>query len=1741
MNPFTTLDHVQDAYKRYVHTFQQFRNPVIDAWVQDRVQEGTLLWRDPYIELGRRFKPGAGFDVLVEEGALHPETPKVFTVEDGNREAAPIKPYKHQSEAVRAITSGHNTIVATGTGSGKSFTFGIPIVSECLRLRDEGVSGIKAVIIYPMNALANSQYEDFAQRLAGSGLTLARYTGDTLSSADRARAEFSNLTGRAEPFDSEIISREEIQESPPDILMTNYVMLELLLTRFNDRKLFPPAHAGVLRFLVLDEVHTYTGSRGSDVACLIRRLKEHTDTAGELRCIATSATVQSGEGEDAEELIAEFATKLFGETFKRENVVGESYLPMAGTGDTDLAPTVQVSAEALATFDGSKDAVAALAEALLGRTLQDHERSGTALGNALASQATLKFLEEALAESAASLPDLVEEYRARYRPGASRTDALRELQAAILIGSAPLLEDSHSDEPAARLVPKLHAFFTQGRGILSCLTPDTHHLNDRGERICPTCVAEHERERPAYPMYFCRGCGQEYYSAIVKEDGSLEPREMGAEVEEGSPVYLYPGHHDTNELPLPENWLTDTGNVRKKYKDAVPRNLWCNANENKLSDLDGEGEPMAMLHEPFLLCLSCGITYDRRPSEFNKLFTFGTVGRSTATDVIVSNTLHASAPSERKVIAFSDNRQDTALQAAHMTDLQKRLQFRRALYKAVEESGGRLTLQEAGYEVYSALEDAAALPTYEKKSGGKYRRGAGDSRRFEEYLEFAVLHDLRRTHRRIHQNLEDTGLLRVDYGGLDRLAADEEPWKTVPVLQDLDADMREDYLRGFLDIMRKRLAVQHDALTNFNNFKRRVLGKLNPAAFLEGDVSDTFIKPTGYSDEASNRSKNAEVLRFVHASTTFIAWTKRALNVEYMEAVEVLQATVGTLSSPEVEFLTTHHVKYAGTLYMVPSDLIELVATDETKHQVCPRCGSVQHFNVTDVCTERSCNMLDSDVDLSQNYFRLEYDQPLGQGVPVYAEEHSGQVSGEDRQRIERAFQSDEDPTNVLVCTPTMELGIDIGSLSNVYMRNVPPNPSNYAQRAGRAGRKGQPALISVFCGAGQYRGPHDQYFYRYPERIISGKISPPRFLLDNKQLIRSHTHALVLELLAHRGVWKLPSRPKEILNVDEPTFPLYQDLRTDLGAAIQKQRAELVDAVLRAFSREEASLAWFDRGHADDTVTRFVDRLDASFEPWREEYVRLTKERQEINRRLGRDAHDRSLQVRRRVIEGRLHSMRDGKGTFYTYRYLGSQGFLPNYAFPRQTTSVSFSDRDRELRRDPVLALREYAPGNIIYFAGSKYAVTYGRPQTQEDDGLAFEKILVCPGCDTVYMGEENTRLVRCKVCNESLEHEHPITRGLPMPDMVAMRRQSITADEEERMRKGYQIDTYYEPGKRSTFSVLSGSEEQAEVTYEHNGRVLTINSGPHLDEERDEPPGFNYCTACNTWLLTSKAASDHTAEGSDGRTCPNNASVDDVLDQVHLFTRSENDVVTLECRAPADVENTEAFFTTLRHTLERALTIAMDLDESEVQSFVGEVPEDADRRRIVLFETAEGGTGAVKQLTKPPRLRAVIREALRILHADDEEGCEKACYDCLLSFYNQRDHDLLDRTLVVPFLRQLTSLTLEAKQEDATKRYAALEAACESTFERKVLEAIVKQRLPLPDGAQRTVFDGDDVPIAIADFYYEPRIVVFVDGSDHDKDYVSEADREKRNRLRALGYRLVEVRRMEDLKRLERYVTGQ
>ena len=519
LDPFEALKNARTAYRRYVTSFQRFKNPTIRDWVELKLDEGTLISKGPYIELNRRFLPGDSFESLVEEGLIHPDAPKCFTTKPEDRESPVVDLHRHQSEAVRNIASGKNTIVATGTGSGKSFCFGIPVISECLRLKDVDEKGVKAILIYPMNALANSQYDEFASRLAGTGLSLAIYTGDTPYSKEEALAQYKTLTGREKPLDCELLSREEIQETPPDVLITNYVMLEYLLTRFHDRKAIFPEGGGALRFLVLDEVHTYTGKQGADVAYLIRRLKQHTGTAGELRCIGTSATVQSSEGEEAGEAISRFATKLFGEPFDPESVVTETYVEPSRRGEVGgedkgiLPKKVLATEEMLTNFDGSLDETVALVEALSGRKLSEDQTSKIGMGKLLGKLSVVWFLEDQLLRNSnsMSLDDLVKAYQETVRPDSSKEASLIEIKAALLAGMNTEIEDRGRIQ--ARLIPKIHAFFSQGGGIKSCISPEAPHLNDIGEVICPDCTKEN-KTRITFPLVFCRACGQEYYSVF---------------------------------------------------------------------------------------------------------------------------------------------------------------------------------------------------------------------------------------------------------------------------------------------------------------------------------------------------------------------------------------------------------------------------------------------------------------------------------------------------------------------------------------------------------------------------------------------------------------------------------------------------------------------------------------------------------------------------------------------------------------------------------------------------------------------------------------------------------------------------------------------------------------------------------------------------------------------------------------------------------------------------------------------------------------------------------------------------------------------------------------------------------------------------------------------------------------------------------------------------------------------------
>ena len=322
---------------------------------------------------------------------------------------------------------------------------------------------------------------------------------------------------------------------------------------------------------------------------------------------------------------------------------------------------------------------------------------------------------------------------------------------------------------------------------------------------------------------------------------------------------------------MPSNWFTPrTHQPSSKFADVIPsRGNVCP--DCGVLELDGYPAPKTtcehpklpavFLPAPFLFCPSCGIVHDRRSREFNKLFTFGSVGRSTATDVLISAEIRSLPDQQRKVIAFSDNRQDTALQAAHMNSLHSRFTFRRALFSALQRAHAiwgtdkYLDLANVGQEIFETLKEIGQLPEY-RKDRSRYRIDRQADERYMEYLIFLTLQELRGTHRRTHQNLEDVGLLSVAYAGLDLFSADNPSGQISRNWRIVRLDLRQDLLYGFLDLMRQRQAIHHPYIYNSTTFRNNVLRRISESVYSH---DEEYRRPIGYSDEAPESTQYTSV------------------------------------------------------------------------------------------------------------------------------------------------------------------------------------------------------------------------------------------------------------------------------------------------------------------------------------------------------------------------------------------------------------------------------------------------------------------------------------------------------------------------------------------------------------------------------------------------------------------------------------------------------------------------------------------------------------------------------------------------------------------------------------------------------------------------------------------------------------------------------------------------------------------
>jgi hypothetical protein len=393
--------------------------------------------------------------------------------------------------------------------------------------------------------------------------------------------------------------------------------------------------------------------------------------------------------------------------------------------------------------------------------------------------------------------------------------------------------------------------------------------------------------------------------------------------------------------------------------------------------------------------------------------------------------------------------------------------------------------------------------------------------------------------------------------------------------------------------------------------------------------------------------------------------------------------------------------------------------------------------------------------------------------------------------------------------------------------------------------------------------------------------------------------------------------------------------------------------------------------------------------------------------------------------------------------------------------------------------------------------------------------------------MGSEAQEAAACNACGASFDGTHSNPNAMEIPDQHAHPEEYITSDEEERRRQGYDINTYYEQTDQAREFKLEGTGVESHFTYEPNANIIAVNRGLRSSDD-DNLDEFVLCTEGNQRLKSDSQDEDHMGDDGD---CYANAANDAIRRDVELYTAGGHDTVTVTTPLPewVDQNQQEEFYTTLKEALYQGILHAFDLDEEEIETFTRPAT-DHGSVTIVIYETSEGGVGALHDLMDDTRLNQMVREAQIVLHGEpDDDGCERACYECLLSFYNQSEHEVIDRTLVDSWLEKMTGVKLKylpgntLSEED----FDGLLAACDSSFEKKVLHEIRDGGYELPDEAQHTLYDGDE-PVAKPDFFYDrsgASIAVFVDGAVHQRDYVSDDDEEKRTQLRRMGYRVISV----------------
>ncbi len=1582
LNPLEASRNITRSYKDYLLSLNEFADERINSEFSEVLSNGFSLSKGPFIQSTPPYRRSKSVRQLVEEGVL---SNKFLNL---NQQVLPKdRPlYQHQVEAIEKIAAGRNLIIATGTGSGKTESFLLPVINHLMAEHDAGTlshDGVRAMLLYPMNALANDQMQRIRDILEPfPEITFGRYIGDTAPKAIDAMKEHKRLFG-SEALPNELLSREEMQNRPPHILVTNFAMLEYLLLRPQDTSLFDGDYGNHWKFIVLDEVHTYQGAQGGEISMLLKRVRDRVKKSekGAIQYVGTSATI----GQTNEDLprLVEFGSSLFDETFE--------YDVSSHIGDI-IRPNFEEEIEVFDAWSATADNIVKLHDSFFGnekgekvllelegmngisRSLDNDLQSR--LGELLLKESHVQKIKTELSTGAKEIPELSKTVFGND----TSSDEIRRLIDLCVYARVP-------GEEYSLLSARYHLMLRALEGLFYCFNPlhpvDKARLFLERREECPDCSSENEKVS-TFELGPCTQCGATYIigqknMTVSGTEEVVIGEQYGRELVYLTEVPKVAGASDDEDEEIIEI-VDDNQDVR--YLCSI-----CGAISE--SDSPCSHEPsvvLKVLHsipkEPDSPLRKCGVCSSRTTgSMVNRVQT----GQDAPGAVIATAIYQALPPSVgnrtqgrigqgRKLLCFSDSRQDAAFFAPYLDRNYSRVVQRRLIMQVLSGRKEPLRFEDLVEPIRREALSCLVLNPSDSNEA--------NSVEVREWLTREVL----ATDRRL--SLSGIGLLNIRPVIPQGVEAPE-------CLTDLGLSSSEaiEILAFLLNTVREQGAVHSPDGVDISDpifAPRNLITKVR-------QISEKGV--IGWTPKEKHSNRRSAFLDKVFAALGVEADSRRILD-------ELWVSQFTTNSSPWSTVLQAT-AEYGIQVLRLNWKALEFsIQTDDNPVYVCQLCKQVSWSNIRNVCTATRCLgtlEIATDEKLRKLGYRNLYLTTLPTGMRV--EEHTGQLSNEYAAELQQDFV--EGKVNVLSCSTTFELGVDLGEIQAVFLRNVPPSPANYVQRAGRAGRRlNSAALVTTFA----QRRSHDLYYFASPGELVNGNVRAPQISSSNVQIIRRHVHSVAVAAFARAFTNQGKKWPLYVGEFFRPQETDGQTVAEEFRLWLESRPKLLDEALTRLITDPEIEKelgirdwSWVDALYEDSPESE-KGWLARATEEVLEGFIFV-----EDLIKVKQDEHQQSEigSKKRFAIQKTLYSLDLQYNTLYQrllIEFLAQRVVLPKYGFPVDVVSLDIwrpgevEGAKIDLTRDLRMGILDFAPSaNTV--ANKKLWVSTGlrRPV---DKALREFRWAICQRCNTFRRTPNTDDETVCNVCGDY--QKKPGGAIAIRPTFGFLGQASLEKPGEVRPKKVGSISSYFSDfaGTQPELEEVQVGSGLLRVRMGKQGLITVLNRGPRNS-------GFEVCLQCGfarvTPVLSNKRRKTDEKVESHERPGFNTGKCSSSLKRRFLGHEYLTD--TIEIQIPG-LMNEEKAWSVLSAVL--GATHALGISPRDLEGTIRASGPRGSERALVIFDSVPGGAGYSRRLKE--QLDLLFEAAFHLVN-NCHCGEETACYGCLKTYSNQGHHEVLSR----------------------------------------------------------------------------------------------------------------------------------